>query len=332
MKIFIYSVLAFLIVFWSIVFGYNIPLKAIPIDSKVLFNPSGTHLKNGQLKIRYDIYLSEKYMSYNKHIYYDKILNEIIIGEALSIFINIDENTTKEEIENYLLKILTLDDIATIDYCLNQKNSAHYISSFMKNKTKYKNSNIKSNSLDVINNTNNKFNNSNLTFYLSNNNSENVIPYSIDVGILCSSGATTSAGYTFFNKTNPANENGVLDVIQVGGGSLNTGVDTKVGTGYNSISNDYTCRDSEIIGIVHAGAIRTFYGLSIEIEENDLIGIYFSSGTIDADYTGASGGRVYYFGDSLNPFETQTYVNQNTRANSLYGTGIESFIPQIILW
>jgi len=93
---------------------------------------------------------------------------------------------------------------------------------------------------------------------------------------------------------------------------------TKAGTFYGS-GTDYTSRDVETIGTVTAGSKQTFTGLNCNVETGDYIGIYYSSGRIER-FTTTGAGICYIAGDQFGTGQ-QTYFSFDGDAISLYGTG-----------
>lgn len=125
-------------------------------------------------------------------------------------------------------------------------------------------------------------------------------------------------GDTLINKDNPANASGILHTIKVWALTNITGL--RVGTFYTTDGNHIKCRDSAVIGDVEAGAERTFTGLSITVEEGDYIGCYYTSGDIEADYSGFPG-IWYHPGEYIDPGDQVYYSFYSGDALSLYGIG-----------
>lgn len=121
---------------------------------------------------------------------------------------------------------------------------------------------------------------------------------------------------TSLDAANPANDTGILDIIEIWAQADLVGC--KVGTFYGS-GTDYTSRDVETIGPVASGSKQTFSGLDIDVETGDFIGLYATSGLIERDFSGFTG--IYYkIGDQFGTGQ-QTYSLYDGDGMSIYGTG-----------
>lgn len=138
----------------------------------------------------------------------------------------------------------------------------------------------------------------------------------IDVGPGATGRSSYYITYTFLCVDNPANDTGTLDTIEIYASSVMSG--TKVGTFYGS-STSWTPRDYESIGTVSSGSKQTFTGLNCDVETNDLLGVYFSSGNIYADKSGYSG--LYAKSGDQFGAGTQKYTLVSGDAVSIYATG-----------
>ena len=123
-------------------------------------------------------------------------------------------------------------------------------------------------------------------------------------------------GYTALTLGNPANDTGILTSVEFWANSSMSSV--KVGTFYGS-STTWTNRDGATIGSVTAGSKQTFSGLSIDVSTSDVIGTYWSAGTLDRDAANTDG-RVYKTGDYFGAGTVSGYT-ANGESLSLYGTG-----------
>lgn len=130
---------------------------------------------------------------------------------------------------------------------------------------------------------------------------------------------SSSATYTFIDLANPANNNGVLNSVELYFASDATGV--KVGTFYG-IAPNFTCRDFETIGNVTAGSKQTFDGLSIDVKTGDYIGVYYATGGIWTSLTGGSG--VYEYNADYFDYASHTYTLLANYAMSAFGIGAPS--------
>ena len=139
----------------------------------------------------------------------------------------------------------------------------------------------------------------------------------IDIGSAATdrSGTPAVATLTFIAAENPANATGALTSMEFYAAADIGGM--KAGTFYSAGNSDYTMRDKEAIGTVLAGEKRTFSGLDCSVTTGDLLGTYFTSGTIEKDESGD--GVYYYSGDGFNGTQTYTFVADRTY--SQYGEG-----------
>ena len=128
---------------------------------------------------------------------------------------------------------------------------------------------------------------------------------------------TYRSAATNVDRTNPANGSGSIDTVEMWF-YVQNGANVKVGT-FSGSGTSWDDRDYETIGTVTAGAKRTFTGLDITVQDNDIIGEYHSSGLIEANSSGGSGVGIYAndaFGSGA-----QEYTIEVNYKISLYGTG-----------
>jgi len=143
----------------------------------------------------------------------------------------------------------------------------------------------------------------------------------IDIG----AAATTRGQYSTWNVTqlsvvNPANATGIITSVEIYARTSLEGC--RVGTFYLISGTTYKCRDSVVIGAVASGAKRTFPGLSIDVVTGDLIGIYFTAGQLEQDFSGYDG--VYQVaGEHIDPGDQVSYSLLGGDEQSLYGEGEE---------
>jgi len=138
------------------------------------------------------------------------------------------------------------------------------------------------------------------------------------------------AGYTFLNEENPANASGTIDTVEIYANSEMSGI--KVGTFYGS-GTSWTLRDYTTVGTAASGEKTTYTGLNIQVEEGDLIGIYYTGGLIEKDTSGALG-LLTYSGDAFDG-GTYTYTEDSDGAVSLYASGSTTppaFMKPIKIW
>ena len=129
--------------------------------------------------------------------------------------------------------------------------------------------------------------------------------------------SSTSSTNTYLAVGNPANADGKLTSFEIWAKSNLSGV--KMGTFYGS-GTSWTRRDYESIGNVTAGSKQTFTGKDCDVSVNDLLGLFFSGGSIE--YTlGPLGEGLYY--KYLDQFGagTQTYALTADESFSIYATG-----------
>lgn len=302
----------------------------------IIFNPSGTHIKGGQLKVRVDIYPEPGFKTYEQHDVdvldaQGKPTGEKQLNPMLSHFITISEDTTKEELENYIKQTFDADTIATLDNALIQPNSTHLISPFMYNKPKMHTNSAKrdltklnkTEENSVIDSVNAKMNGLNLKG--SEKGSPTILqPGSIDVG----PGAIDRSGMwgegkTLVDQTNPANASGTIDTWELW--FATTGENVEVATFYVVSGSNLSTRDSESIGHVTAGSKQTFTGLSTDIATNDYAGAH--SGTGYFEFVSSGGTGVWVLNSDGIPSTNTFFIPYANWIFSIYGTGIEPPTP-----
>ena len=147
-------------------------------------------------------------------------------------------------------------------------------------------------------------------------------PVDIDVGAdPIYRAIAADAGSTIIAKDNPANASGTLHTLKVWAFANLSGL--IVGTFYTTNGNTLKCRDSVLIGDVEEGAVRTFTGLSVAVQEGDYIGCFYSNGRLCLDVVGFAGVWIIT-GEHIDPGDEATYNPFPNYAVSLYGIGIES--------
>lgn len=120
---------------------------------------------------------------------------------------------------------------------------------------------------------------------------------------------------TDINKTNPANDSGIIDTVEIYARAAMTNV--KVATFYVVDGNNLSTRDYIYIGNVSVGYHQ--YNVNLNVVAGDYIGIYHS-GYIEV---GTSGGDGYWYcNDSdMIPCTNQAFSYYPSYQISLYGTG-----------
>lgn len=112
----------------------------------------------------------------------------------------------------------------------------------------------------------------------------------IDVGLPAIDRAGSyGSGNTCIQADNPANDNGMIDTVQIYAQADMGGV--KVGLFYCTGGVWWVCRSAVTIGAVAAG-FKSFHRLYLDVVAGDCIGIYYSSGNLELD---DSGGDFKYF-------------------------------------
>lgn len=129
-------------------------------------------------------------------------------------------------------------------------------------------------------------------------------------------GSTFTSAKTAVLLDNPANDTGVITKNELWFVIAGSGV--KAGTFYGS-GTDYTSRDYETIGNVPSGSKQTFTGLDCDVSSGDFIGIYFSGGIIESDFSGYAG--LYVKGGDQFGAGEQTYALWAGDTASIYGEG-----------
>jgi hypothetical protein len=141
----------------------------------------------------------------------------------------------------------------------------------------------------------------------------------IDIGAeAINRGTTTSEGFTYIDKNNPANESGTITTVEIWAYSVLA--NCVVGTFYVVSGNTLKCRDSVVIGDVPRWSKQTFSGLSLAVEEGDYIGFYVTSGQVERDQIGYDG-NWRLVGEYIDPGDEATYGFLYGDAFSVHGIG-----------
>lgn len=131
-------------------------------------------------------------------------------------------------------------------------------------------------------------------------------------------------GYTIVELTNPANENGTISRVQIWAATSLTGMG--IGSASDEGSNQYKFatghHDGDAAMSVTAGSCVTKTGgvdfTSYTASQNEVMGHYYSGGTIERNTTGF-GGLGYNSGNEISDENQQTYSMQGGDASSIYG-------------
>jgi len=321
----------------------------------ISFNPTGTHIHKGFLKVRVDLYPSPESKTYAlHHIQVPVIPPEGYLGKvdelgspvniedynnwidslpkvwqlnpALCHFITISETTTPAELENYIHSIFDADTLASLDEFLTRPDSIHWVSPLMKGKAALSSQKIQETD-GLIGSVNERFK----TLAIQSEGGGEIIdiePKSIDVG----DAATERTSYfhatnTIVNKGNPANATGSIDTVEVWL-SADT-VTFAVAAFYVVSGNNLSTRGyDEDIGVVVGGSKQTCSGLSISIETGDYIGTHYTVGGeenqgVRQDNDGGAG--IWYEASTdYIPCTNEEFNSYNDYQISLYGTGTEA--------
>jgi len=146
----------------------------------------------------------------------------------------------------------------------------------------------------------------------------NVLAVDIDLGCpAIDRSSSKGPGYTWINKTNPANESGIIDTIEIYPWSDLE--NCEVAIFYLVAEDTLSTRDSVSLGTVTGGSKQTFSELSIDVQIGDFIGIYYTVGQLEA-HTSDYDGVWYKSGDQI-PCTDVTFSDYAGDALSLSGTG-----------
>lgn len=140
----------------------------------------------------------------------------------------------------------------------------------------------------------------------------------IDIGseAIDRSGSFVS-GITLIDMTNPANDSGIINTIEIYANIALSNV--KVGT-FSGSSGTFVNRDYALIESVSARSKQTFPELSIDVETGDYLGIYYETGEID--YGSGGSGVKYKWDDQFGQGSQSGYATISGSSISVYGIGI----------
>jgi hypothetical protein len=299
-------------------------------------NPTGTHVQNGILKVRVDLYPDPADKTYGIHYVtkFDREPTEAELADpselarvpvhqelnpCLCHFINVPEDITGDQLLDYLEQLFAPDCLATLDEILSQPDALHYVSPYIRSKPKLTTTPIKVKAEDAIKNANTQL--SGLEFNGEKGKPESVEPQSIDIGSDAINRNASWGSVTLIAYDNPSNGSGTLDTIEAWCYTNMTGFE--VATFYVISGDELATRDYENIGNVTAGSKQTFTGLSIDVATNDYIGMHAATGNIE--YSTNTGPGVWYDTGDYIPTAGHTFTNAigATAAFSVSGTGTE---------
>ena len=145
----------------------------------------------------------------------------------------------------------------------------------------------------------------------------------IDIGSPAINRADSAVfNYTYVNRANPANVSGKITSIEIWAKVNMGGVEVAT---FSANNNVLTTRDTQAIGNVTAGSKQTFE-VDLDVQEGDLIGIYFASGEIERDTIGF-GGLRFRNSDEI-PCTDEIFNTLSGDTVSLYATGITIITTQ----
>ena len=146
--------------------------------------------------------------------------------------------------------------------------------------------------------------------------SVNVLAVDIDIGMPAINRGSSFGVFTIINSGNPANTAGTITNVEIW--ALGNLSNCEVATFYGS-GTTYSTRDYETIGTVTSGSKQTF-GVDLDVEIGDFIGIYYTAGNVERDTSGFEG--CWSKSGDLIPCANETGWNIiSGDAISLYGTG-----------
>lgn len=139
----------------------------------------------------------------------------------------------------------------------------------------------------------------------------------ISIGVPPIDRRASFAPLTMVNKHGAANATGAITEVKIW--AKTTLENCEVATFYVESGNNLTTRDSELIGQVVYGDVRTFE-VTLDVVAGDYIGVWFTDGALERDYTGFDG--VWYTGGDHIPCEDYSFTFLDGDVLSLSGTGI----------
>jgi len=321
---------------------------------RLQFNPTGTHIHKGFLKVRVDLYPEPTDKTYVLHhiqvpvippegyrgkvdefgspinqddynLWIESLPKVWQLNPCLCHFVAVPENFMLPDLQEYLARLFNPDSIATLDNVLVQPNSIHLVSPFMRQQAPFAREKVVTKDLvDLISIANLKL--PSISIPLSGDGEViDIEPQTIDVGSAATNRA--SAGwddYVQVSTSNPANATGTIDTVETW--TPNALTEFTVGTFYVVSAFTLHCRDSEAIGNVASGSKQTFTPLTISVTEADFLGCWCATGNgPEKDF---SGDPWYYKSDSVGTYiqpgaETGFSYSVNVTF-SLYGTGTEA--------
>jgi len=317
---------------------------------QIVFNPTGTQVKNEQLMVRVDLYPDLACKSYAQNyvcvpvvptkgypgkvgilgnpldpiayqIWLDSLPHVWQLNPMLCHFIQIGETTSLVDVAVYIENILKPADLKTLDGSLVLPNSIHLVSPLMHGKNILSDKKVTTTDFaDLIASINQRLSILSLQTSLSDLITP-IEPESIDIGAGATDRADTGIpGYTVVGLANPANEAGDVDTVQFWYNSNGAGV--KAGIFYLVSASTYRCRSAVSIGNVTAGSAASFTGLTLATQIGDFLAAYWATGNMEKDTTGGSGIRYNGAGGDVCTVDWQgELASLAAWQYSMYGTG-----------
>jgi hypothetical protein len=296
---------------------------------KARIETSGTHIKDGFLKVRIDLYPDPEEKTYPGHYteHFDDAGGSLgyAPNPCLCHFVAVPADITREQLLAYIGQLFTPDCLATLDDALVRENAIHLVSPYMRAGPGMAAPKValEADKGALVGEVNSRLVGLELSI-LSQGKPEQINPQSIDIGP--GDGSYTSsytATNTWVDLFNPASAAGTLDTWQMRVYTNATGV--SVATFVHEGSNVLSTRDHEDIGNVNSGSLQTFSGLSTDVGAGDYAGMRIATGNYfrQAD---KGVGHWYATGDQIPcSHVTFSYINDGfNRTLVLYATGTES--------
>ena len=132
-------------------------------------------------------------------------------------------------------------------------------------------------------------------------------------------GTVRVSGSTYVDYAT-ANETGTITQVQIYPVAGQDLVNCEIAIFYvpGADPDNLTTRDTEFIGAVVGGAVRTF-DVDLDVEAGDYIGIYFTGGELETDTSGFLG--VFYKAGDQIPCDDVDFGQMAGDALSVYGIG-----------
>jgi len=326
----------------------------------IKFNPTGTHIHKGLLKVRVDLYPEPTDKTYTLHhiqvpditsraylkgykgkldefgspinqedynLWIESLPKIWQLSPCLCHFIVVPETIILADVNEYVARLFDKDTVATLDNALVQPNAIHLVSTYMRGKSPFTNEKVKTKDFaSLIAVTNQKL--TSLSASLLDGGEILIIePGSVVIGAGATNRGATwdSNSYTLVDRNVPANAGGTLDTCQINCAYTGGFTNLVFGTFFLVSGTTYETRDSESVGDEAGAGLHTFTNLSIVVSTSDCIGCYYTaSGNLERD-TSEGSGFGFISGDYTTPTTQASYnFTYSDDILSLYGTGTEA--------